>query len=201
MICRSAQTRSAPGARGRTRTGTALRPRDFKSLASTNFATRARVRSRRDAIGRRKHWRRGSESNRRTRLCRPLHDHSATPPRCARTGAGPDANATKRNKQGKRLALSLWNPGAGNESRTRDLNLGKVALYQLSYSRVDERDIIAIEPALSRSSTVSAGSPARRMRRSAASGSRPSTTASAPRRRRSARCRAAADRTAPIGSW
>ena len=28
-----------------------------------------------------------------------------------------------------------WNSGAGNESRTRDLNLGKVALYQLSYSR------------------------------------------------------------------
>ena len=25
--------------------------------------------------------------------------------------------------------------GAGNEARTRDLNLGKVALYQLSYSR------------------------------------------------------------------
>jgi hypothetical protein len=30
-----------------------------------------------------------------------------------------------------------WDSGAGNESRTRDLNLGKVALYQLSYSRVD----------------------------------------------------------------
>lgn len=30
------------GARSRTRTGTALRPRDFKSLASTDFATRAR---------------------------------------------------------------------------------------------------------------------------------------------------------------
>jgi hypothetical protein len=27
------------------------------------------------------------------------------------------------------------NAGAGDESRTRDLNLGKVALYQLSYSR------------------------------------------------------------------
>ena len=27
------------------------------------------------------------------------------------------------------------NFGAGNEARTRDLNLGKVALYQLSYSR------------------------------------------------------------------
>ena len=31
------------------------------------------------------------------------------------------------------------NSGAGNESRTRDLNLGKVALYQLSYSRLKRR--------------------------------------------------------------
>ncbi len=33
-----------------------------------------------------------------------------------------------------------WLPpvfGAGDESRTRDLNLGKVALYQLSYSRIN----------------------------------------------------------------
>jgi hypothetical protein len=29
--------------------------------------------------------------------------------------------------------------GAGKESRTLDLNLGKVALYQLSYSRVEDR--------------------------------------------------------------
>jgi hypothetical protein len=28
--------------------------------------------------------------------------------------------------------------GAGNEARTRDLNLGKVALYQLSYSRLKQ---------------------------------------------------------------
>jgi hypothetical protein len=46
---------------------------------------------------------------------------------------------------------SLWNSmdlhgtqqnkiiGAGNETRTRDLNLGKVALYQLSYSRPKQR--------------------------------------------------------------
>ena len=27
--------------------------------------------------------------------------------------------------------------GAGNETRTRDPNLGKVVLYQLSYSRVE----------------------------------------------------------------
>jgi hypothetical protein len=33
------------------------------------------------------------------------------------------------------LAL-LFMFGAGNEARTRDLNLGKVALYQLSYSRI-----------------------------------------------------------------
>jgi hypothetical protein len=33
-----------------------------------------------------------------------------------------------------RLAAA-FNFGAGNEIRTRDLNLGKVALYQLSYSR------------------------------------------------------------------
>ena len=35
--------------------------------------------------------------------------------------------------------FSLFVPflsGAGEESRTLDLNLGKVALYQLSYSRV-----------------------------------------------------------------
>jgi hypothetical protein len=32
--------------------------------------------------------------------------------------------------------------GAGEESRTLDLNLGKVALYQLSYSRVDRNKII-----------------------------------------------------------
>jgi hypothetical protein len=33
------------------------------------------------------------------------------------------------------LELSRSIIGAGNETRTRDLNLGKVALYQLSYSR------------------------------------------------------------------
>ena len=33
------------------------------------------------------------------------------------------------------LTTAEENCGAGNEIRTRDLNLGKVALYQLSYSR------------------------------------------------------------------
>ena len=31
----------------------------------------------------------------------------------------------------------LFEFGAGNETRTRDPNLGKVVLYQLSYSRLD----------------------------------------------------------------
>ena len=35
-----------------------------------------------------------------------------------------------------RLAPSPGTSGAGKESRTLDLNLGKVALYQLSYSRI-----------------------------------------------------------------
>ena len=36
----------------------------------------------------------------------------------------------------KHKALTHVN-GAGNRVRTGDLNLGKVALYQLSYSRID----------------------------------------------------------------
>ncbi len=87
------------GARGRTRTGTGLPPRDFKSLASTNFATRAagllailpNDGAKREVIARRK---------------------QKTPAR----GRG-------------------FQIGAGNEIRTRDPNLGKVVLYQLSYSR------------------------------------------------------------------
>lgn len=72
------------GARGRGRTGTALRPRDFKSLASTCFATRASCGQAGNGLkgagmnGR--NWRLGSELNRRTRSCSPLHDHSATQP-------------------------------------------------------------------------------------------------------------------------
>ena len=46
-----------------------------------------------------------------------------------------------RSVQTKKGSLPLpffLNSGAGDESRTRDLNLGKVALYQLSYSRGEE---------------------------------------------------------------
>ncbi len=37
--------------------------------------------------------------------------------------------------------------GAGNETRTRDPDLGKVVLYQLSYSRIE----VLLHPAVSES--------------------------------------------------
>ena len=46
-------------------------------------------------------------------------------------------------------------PGAGDESRTRDLNLGKVALYQLSYSRVKRVRIIKTWRGMSRKFLIS----------------------------------------------
>ena len=42
------------------------------------------------------------------------------------------AHALRKIRESKILSQE---GGAGNETRTRDLNLGKVALYQLSYSR------------------------------------------------------------------
>jgi hypothetical protein len=81
-------------------------------------------------FGCRAQWRPGSESNRRTRLCRPLHDHSATwPLRTERVAAA-------RLKTAKPRWSEVLETGAGNETRTRDPDLGKVVLYQLSYSRV-----------------------------------------------------------------
>ncbi len=74
--------------------------------------------------GKNEKWRLGSESNRRPRLCRPLHNHSATQPSLR--------SKTKPRRSG---ALFRHHSGAGNETRTRDPNLGKVVLYQLSYSR------------------------------------------------------------------
>ena len=48
-----------------------------------------------------------------------------------------DVNGYETHQQGK---MNFLNSGAGEESRTLDLNLGKVALYQLSYSRVQNND-------------------------------------------------------------
>ena len=71
-------------------------------------------------------WRRGPESNRPTRICNPVHNRFATAP------------CLSLDKKGS-LGFPLFLSGAGEESRTLDLNLGKVALYQLSYSRIVRR--------------------------------------------------------------
>ena len=78
-------------------------------------------------------WRRDPESNWAKRICNPLHNRFAIAPNRARelycaNGAAPSS----------RQKNELTKFGAGDESRTRDLNLGKVALYQLSYSRVQQ---------------------------------------------------------------
>ena len=75
--------------------------------------------------GKKGKWRQETESNRRLRLCRPLHNHFAILPSGCKTEKTQNRTCLKTN-------------GAGEESRTLDLNLGKVALYQLSYSRVRE---------------------------------------------------------------
>ena len=94
------------------------------------------------------YWRRDPESNRAERICNPVHNRFAIAPsgriltqrdvsvalRPARQVQGTAASAGRR--QGREAAASLLESGAGEESRTLDLNLGKVALYQLSYSRV-----------------------------------------------------------------
>ena len=55
-------------------------------------------------------WRRRSESNRRTRLCRPLHNHSATPPLLnARSWSGKrDSNSRPQPWQGCALPTELF---------------------------------------------------------------------------------------------
>ena len=80
-------------------------------------------------------WRRDPESNWAKRICNPLHNRFAIAPNpepaaiCIANRVVPD-RSQKKQLPGE--------SGAGDESRTRDLNLGKVALYQLSYSRLQQ---------------------------------------------------------------
>src|SRR5436190_2612550 len=55
-------------------------------------------------------WRRESESNRRPRLCRPLHDHSAIPPRLEK---GKVPGLPSRIWSGKRVSNSRPQPWQG----------------------------------------------------------------------------------------
>jgi hypothetical protein len=71
-------------------------------------------------------WRCDPESNWANRICNPGHNRFAIAPQKTRL------HDTKIMGKPNKLSQEF---GAGNEARTRDLNLGKVALYQLSYSR------------------------------------------------------------------
>ena len=48
------------------------------------------------------------------------------------------------NEKAPIFRLGLFEFGAGNETRTRDPNLGKVMLYQLSYSRMYEQFLLKL---------------------------------------------------------
>ena len=125
------------GAPGRTRTGTPPFgiAADFKSAVSTGFTTGAGTarcgNARRTGGGGRNRTGVHGFAGRCITTLSPRRG-------CRNTlqpggGSAPEPNANRRNKKGSNASLSQF--GAGDESRTRDLNLGKVALYQLSYSR------------------------------------------------------------------
>jgi hypothetical protein len=88
-------------------------------------------------------WRLESESNRRTWSCSPLHGHSAIQP--LQPWWSVADNQGQHGASDARIKSELTDSnrqqiGAGNETRTRDPDLGKVVLYQLSYSRIRQFD-------------------------------------------------------------
>ncbi len=101
-------------------------------------------------------WRRVPESNWDGRICNPLHNHFANPPLATDEKGKVALSLFLLIWSGRRVSNSrpipwqgialptellphsqhcLQATGAGEESRTLDLYLGKVSLYQLSYSR------------------------------------------------------------------
>ncbi len=65
-------------------------------------------------------WRPGSESNRRTRLCRPLHDHSATRPVDLRFYRKTGAGSTLENEKPRRTEVFRnWSGKRDSNSRPR----------------------------------------------------------------------------------
>ncbi len=60
---------------------------------------------------------------------------SRRPRPASTTWSKSETQKRKRRSNERRFRLT----GAGNETRTRDPDLGKVVLYQLSYSRVQQK--------------------------------------------------------------
>ena len=97
-------------------------------------------------------WRRDPESNRTDRICNPGHNRFAIAPLFESTDEPSRITRILDKKKGSTGLPCSFEFGAGEESRTLDLNLGKVALYQLSYSRMFRRyfvtNVSSAEPAL-----------------------------------------------------
>ena len=129
-----------------------------RMAAHSNAAPNKKSLSRHDQERLLRIWRRGPESNRAERICNPVHNRFATAPwvkreypphrRLVRTPSQTNRSRTAKRKRALRLQGPSSGYGAGNEARTRDLNLGKVALYQLSYSRVNRRCQITLSARL-----------------------------------------------------
>ena len=140
MLCNNCRRKKQPlkrlffkcGARNRNRTGTlGLGATDFKSVVSTNSTTRALW----NWIY---FWRRGRGIKPAYIRVAPLIASTLCHPASESLEAKARIELASTDLQSAALPLCYFASdkiGAGNESRTRDLNLGKVALYQLSYSR------------------------------------------------------------------
>ena len=111
--------RSGAPSRGRTGTPLFRKAADFKSAVSTNFTIGAPAAQRTPA----------SQRN-------PGSACAQCPVVSLVTGPTPCRAARLAPPRKKGSRSFPYKYGAGKESRTLDLNLGKVALYQLSYSRI-----------------------------------------------------------------
>ena len=96
------------------------------SSVSGKRSSRTELRARYSINWRSAAWRRRPELNRSDGFCRPAPNHSATSPASELEAPG---------RPGPLGLPGLPETGAEDGARTRDLNLGKVALYQLSYFR------------------------------------------------------------------
>jgi hypothetical protein len=123
-----------------------LEAADFKSAVSTNFTIEAQSHcgTKQGAVlpwdgpatkeqPRQLHWRGCVIVGGATRSRTELNGFAI---RCI------TALLSRRNHKRKgSLKLPFLQTGAGKESRTLDLNLGKVALYQLSYARISSLEL------------------------------------------------------------
>ncbi|MCD6025663.1 MAG: hypothetical protein K0R08_182 [Solimicrobium sp.] len=97
---------------------------DFKSDVSTNFTTRALFHALLRRLLTRLHtsaclWRRGAESNRSKRLCRPLHNLFATPPWSGIVSITTVFGIKRYNKKGSppHASLLIWSGRRVSNSR------------------------------------------------------------------------------------